>query len=105
VRLVQSINWGKVTAEFTQAFTESLLDGLGSAVQAAGEVTTDIFLPDEFQAGSTSSQQQQQQSPGLATTTNNASGSPVQLDGFEVNKRTGRYSEGEVAGRGGTLGI
>jgi hypothetical protein len=101
---VQSINWGKVTAEFTTAFTESLLDGLGSAVQAAGEVTTDIFLPDEFQAGSTPSQQQQQSS-GLATTTNNVSGNPVQLDGFEVNKRTGRYGEGEIAGRGGTLGI
>jgi hypothetical protein len=104
---VQSINWGTVTAEFTQAFTESLLNGLGSAVQAAGEVTTDIFLPDEFQAGSTSSQQQQQQqqSPGLATTTNNSSGNTVQLDGFEVNKRTGRYAEGEIAGRGGTLGL
>jgi hypothetical protein len=101
---VQSINWGKVTAEFIKAFTDSLLDGLGSAVQAAGEVTTDIFLPDEFQAGSTSSQQQQQSS-GLATTTNNASGNPTMLDGFEVNKRTGRYAEGEIAGRGGTLGI
>jgi hypothetical protein len=105
--LIRTLNWDKITSQFATEFAASIKSGYNDAISEFQREVTGIFLPDEFipNTDTNSPTQQQQQSPGIATTTNNASGGSVQLDGFEVNKRIGRYAQGEVANRGGTTGI
>jgi hypothetical protein len=105
--LIRTLNWDKITSQFATEFADSIKSGYNDAISEFQREVTGIFLPDEFipNTNTSSPNQQQVQSPSVTTTTNDSSGSPIQIDGFEVNKRIGRYSYDEVANRGGTTGL
>jgi uncharacterized membrane protein len=109
IDLVNSINWSEVTSRFTELFADALSSSVGQAVgdiagvAIGGPSAIPALAADEIPDTQTTTTTDT--STGQFTTTNNASGSPVQLDGFEVSKRTGRYDHDTVVNRGGATGL
>jgi hypothetical protein len=85
-------------------FAELLAEG----AREAADIAKNALDPNK-------SQSVEDQTQSIETRTRSASGRApnprenkpprLSIDGRALNERTGRYAEGEIAGRGGTLGI
>jgi hypothetical protein len=128
VDLIRSINWNKVSSAVIEEFTPSLGEALQAAfvesvklilfptrlfaellaegAREAAEVAKNALDPSNSQTVETQTDPVDRGTdPGMQPTTSQDNTTRISIDGFEVDKRIGRYGQGNVANRGGTTGL